>query len=74
MTLDHLPRSPAVTFHNIVGLQQKYDLKPPGDGVVPLTSSRIGGVASERFIDEGHVKMPTNPAAIAEIHRILLDP
>ena len=74
MTLDHLPRSPAVTFHNIVGLQQKYDLKPPGDGVVPLTSSRIGGVASERFIDEGHVKMPTNPAAIAEIRRILLDP
>ena len=74
MTLDHLPRSPAVTFHNIVGLQQKHDLKPPGDGVVPLTSSRIGGVASERFIDEGHVEMPTNPAAIAEIRRILLDP
>ena len=74
MTLDHLPRSPAVTFHSIVGLQQKHDLKPPGDGVVPLTSSRIGGVASERFIDEGHVEMPTNPAAIAEIRRILLDP
>ena len=73
MTLDHLPRSPAVTFHSIVGLQQKHDLKPPGDGVVPLTSSRIDGVASERFIDEGHGNMPTNPAAIAEIRRILLD-
>ena len=51
-----------------------FNLKPPGDGVVPLTSSRIGGVASERSIDEGHVEMPTNPAAIAEIRRILLDP
>jgi hypothetical protein len=39
-----------------------------------LSSSRIGGVASERFIDERHVEMPNNPAAIAEIHRILLDP
>jgi hypothetical protein len=37
------------------------------------SSSRIGGVASERFIDEGHVEMPTNPAAIDEIRRILLD-
>ena len=73
MTLDQLPRSPAVTFHNIVGLQQKHNLKPPGDGVVPLTSSRIDGVASERFIDEGHVDMPTNPDAIAEIRCILLD-
>jgi hypothetical protein len=72
LTLDHLPRSPAVTFHNIVGLQQKLDLKPPGDGVVPLTSSRIDGVASESFINAGHVEMPTNPAAIAEIHCILL--
>ncbi|WZO99768.1 alpha/beta fold hydrolase [Isosphaeraceae bacterium EP7] len=74
MTLDQLPRSPAVTFNNIVGLQQKHDLRPPGDGIVPLTSSRIGGVASELLIDEGHVKMPTNPAAIAEIRRILLEP
>ena len=73
MTLDQLPRSPAVTFHSIVGLQQKLDFKPPGDGVVPLTSSRIDGVASERFIDESHVDMPTNPAAIAEIRCILLD-
>lgn len=72
MTLDHLPRSPAVTFHNIIGLQQKHDLKPPGDGVVPLTSSRIDGVASERIIDERHVDMPTNPAVITEIRRILL--
>jgi pimeloyl-ACP methyl ester carboxylesterase len=74
MTLDQLPRLPTVTFHNIVGLQQKHDLKPPGDGIVPLTSSLIGGVASELFIDEGHVEMPTNPAAIAEIRSILLEP
>lgn len=73
MTLDHVPRSPAVSFHNIVGLQQKHDLKPPGDGVVPLTSSLIGGVASELLIDERHVEMATNPSAIAEIRRILLD-
>ncbi len=74
MALDNLPRSPTVTFHSVVGFQQKHDLKPPGDGIVPLTSSRIGGVASERFIDERHVDMPTNPAAIAEIRRILLGP
>ncbi len=68
MTLDHLPRSPAVTFHNIVGLQQKHDLKPPGDGVVPLTSSRIGGVASLNSSSTSATsRCPPNPAAIAEI-------
>jgi hypothetical protein len=62
-----------VTFHSIIGLRSKCDRKPPGDGVVPLTSSRIAGIVSERFVDEGHSDMPTNPAAIAEIRRILLD-
>lgn len=73
MTLDRLPRSSLVAAHSVIGLHSGWGLQPPGDDVVPVTSARVSGVASERFIDEVHTGMSQNPAAIEEVRRVLLE-
>ncbi|WDQ18504.1 esterase/lipase family protein [Rhodopirellula sp. P2] len=65
-----LPISPAVSTHSIIGYGHNCCFAPPGDGVVPLTSSRIPGVESELLIRSGH-EVHTTPQAINEVKRIL---
>lgn len=66
------PMSPRVIRHSIIA-----DVRGPGrrggtDLIVPYESSHIDDVASEKIVGGTHDSM-TNPAAITEVRRILLD-
>ena len=65
-----------VTYHNIVGrLPQREFLghvAGDGDGVVPLASAHLDDVASEVVVPTDHMDVQSNPLAILEVRRILL--
>jgi pimeloyl-ACP methyl ester carboxylesterase len=66
-----LPVSPCVKVHSIIGTGRPTILEGPGDGVIPVDSARIDGVASERFVDARHKQLQQNGEVNAEVRRIL---
>jgi pimeloyl-ACP methyl ester carboxylesterase len=63
---------PNVLFHSIIGSERPEGKENTTDGVVPYRSSHIEGVRSEVIVQSNH-GVQTNPYAIMEVHRILLE-
>ena len=57
--------------HSIIGDRGRGDTPDSSDGVVPYWSSHLSSAESEKIVPTGHEAM-ANPAAIAEVRRILL--
>jgi hypothetical protein len=75
-TIDKIPTTKGVPFNSIIGDRGKggnHDRTPPvsTDGIVPYWSSHLDGAESELIVPSGHWSNQ-NPAAIAEVRRILL--
>jgi len=71
MATASLPFSSAVRIHSIMGCGKTTWKGEPSDGVVPVASARLLGVASEKTIDAKHEDLHRNPATMAEVVRIL---
>lgn len=69
--LARMPVGRQVRLHSIVGTGGTMLGGEPGDGVVPLSSARLGGVCSELLVSANHGELHHDPAAIAELRRIL---
>ena len=68
-----LPYRPGVLAHSIIG-EGRYTLgSGPSDGVVPVTSARLVGAASETLVNARHSHQPRNETVIAEVMRILAE-
>ena len=67
--LDRLPLQ--APHHSIIGDRGRGDTPNSSDGVVPYWSSHLSSAESEKIVPTGHEAM-ADPAAIAEIRRILL--
>lgn len=66
-----LPITSKVTYHSIMGNDTpKLLLEKSSDGVVPYTSAKLEGAASELVVNSWHSVQET-PEAIVEIRRIL---
>ena len=63
---------PGVHFHSIIGSERPEGKENTTDGVVPYRSSHVDGVKSEVIVQSNH-GVQTNPYAIMEVHRILLE-
>ncbi len=61
-----------VTFHSIIGSERPEGKENTTDGVVHYRSSHVDGVKSELIVQSNH-GVQTNPYAIMEVHRILLE-
>ena len=76
-TIDTIPTTKGVPFNSIIGDRGKggnlNHTKPvSNDGIVPYWSSHLDGAESELIVPSGHWSNQ-NPAAIAEVRRILLE-
>jgi pimeloyl-ACP methyl ester carboxylesterase len=71
-TLAALPLAPWVTAHSIVAVEGDGPPEEGSDGVVSYRSAHLPGAASERIVRSGH-SVQSNPEAIEEIRRILLE-
>jgi pimeloyl-ACP methyl ester carboxylesterase len=67
----HLPYAPWVGLHSVIGTGKPMSGGEPADGVVPVSSAQLVGVASEIQVDSKHETLHRNPATIAEVMRIL---
>jgi len=68
-----LPYRAGVRLHSIIG-EGRYTVgSGPSDGIVPVSSAHLLGVASEMFVDERHSGLPRNEAVMAEVMRILAE-
>jgi pimeloyl-ACP methyl ester carboxylesterase len=63
---------PKVVYHSIIGFEKPEGKENTTDGVVPYKSSHIDGAASELLV-QSHHGVQSNPYAIMEVHRILLE-
>lgn len=72
-TMIHLPHSPHVKMHSIIGDARLLPLTPPGDGVVPVSSARTPGVESELIVPARHTHVHRHPLSILEVRRILAE-
>ena len=68
---NRLHYSQYVTLHSIIGTGKNMRDGKPGDGVVPVASARLPGVASETFLDATHEALHRNPGTVKEVARIL---
>jgi pimeloyl-ACP methyl ester carboxylesterase len=67
-----LPVSPQVTMHSIIGTEGCPALAGgPSDGVVPVSSAQLPGVASELMVNARHEQLHRDPESVAEVLRIL---
>lgn len=66
-----LPVNPATTYHTILGVGYLPPALANGDGVVPISSARSDGAASEHHIRALHTDICYKSETIAEIERIL---
>ena len=68
-----LPYRPGVALHTVVG-EGRYTVgSGPSDGIVPVTSARLNGSMSEKFVDSKHSNLPRNSEVIAEVIRLLVE-
>ncbi len=72
MGLEDLKLAPTIKTHSIIA--DRRDPPGPGgsDGVVPYDSAHVDGVASELFVNSGHL-CQDRPAVISEVRRILVE-
>ncbi len=68
-TLNNLPRTKEVHYHNIIG--DIYGGEEAGDGYVPIESARVAWAESEVVVPAGHTQLQGHPLSIKEIARIL---
>ena len=73
--LEQLRTPPNVAFNNIVGVSETepFSDAPKGDGIVDYKSAHLEGIESELEVRASHMTVHTNPAAIQETVRILLE-
>jgi pimeloyl-ACP methyl ester carboxylesterase len=82
-TLAERPRPESVRYHSVVGIAPSssavverwltgYD-SGDSDGVVPVSSARLGDVESERFVPADHYHVHHHPFTVSEVRRILLE-
>ena len=71
LCIDQLPHHGRVQMHTIVGTGYWMMGGGDSDSVVPVSSARKNGVASEKFIHAKHTKLHQNPEGIEELFRIL---
>ena len=67
-----IPRAPGVAAHSIIAVSGEGPPEDGSDGVVSYRSAHLDGVASEKIVRSGH-SVQSNPDAIEEVRRILLD-
>jgi pimeloyl-ACP methyl ester carboxylesterase len=66
-----LPYSANVALNSIIGDNQWSPIQGRGDGVVAVSSARIGGVQSELFVDASHTDVQRNSKTVNEVICIL---
>lgn len=71
LEINKIPITPGIPYHSIIGDRGRGDSPNSSDGVVPYWSSHLSGAQSEKIVPSNH-STPRNPAAIAEVRRILL--
>lgn len=71
-TLAEIPLAPGVLGHSIIAVKTEGDPKLGNDGVVEYSSAHLEGMASEFIVKSGH-SCQTNPLAIDEVRRILVE-
>ncbi len=69
--LAQMPFAPGVRLHSIIGTGGAMLSREPGDGVVPVSSARQGGVCSELLVPARHGNLHRDAATVAELRRIL---
>jgi len=70
LAVNRLPIAPGIPYHSILADRGRGDGTASSDGVVAYWSSHLDGAASE-FIAPTNHSAQKNPAAIAELGRIL---
>ncbi len=68
--VDKIPITSGIPYHSIIGDRGRGDTPNSSDGVVAYWSSHLDGAVSEEVGPCNH-SSPKNPAAIAEVDRIL---
>jgi len=68
-----IPVAPGIHAHSIIPTLQDGPLVNRNDGVVEYKSAHIDGVESELVIEHQGHSTQSNPLAVREVHRILLD-
>jgi pimeloyl-ACP methyl ester carboxylesterase len=68
-----IPVAPGIHVHSIIPTLQDGPLKDRNDGVVEYKSAHIDGVDSELVIEHQGHSTQSNPLAVREVRRILLD-
>ena len=61
-----------VTTHSIIGDAHRSPVDDGGDCIVPVSSARLEGVASEIMVPAMHTRVHHHPQTIAELERILV--
>jgi hypothetical protein len=70
LEMNKLPITPGIPYYSIIGDRGRGDTPKSSDGVVAYWSSHLDGAESEKIVPSGHGS-PRDPAAIAEVDRIL---
>jgi pimeloyl-ACP methyl ester carboxylesterase len=68
-----IPVAPGIHAHSIIPTLQDGPLEDRNDGVVQYKSAHIDGVESELVIEHQDHSTQSNPLAVREVRRILLD-
>jgi pimeloyl-ACP methyl ester carboxylesterase len=66
-----LPYNPSVSLHSIIGDNSWSLSHGQSDGVVAVSSARIGGVQSELLVDAKHTEVQRHPQTVGEVICIL---
>jgi pimeloyl-ACP methyl ester carboxylesterase len=69
---NRLPYRQGVELHSIIGDDRWTCSEGRTDGVVAVTSARLGGVQSELFVDASHTEIQRRSETSTEVVRILL--
>ncbi len=69
---DRLPYRQGVALHTILGDDRWSPGQGPSDGVVPVSSSRLGGGQSELVVDAKHTYVQRDPDSVREVMCILM--
>jgi pimeloyl-ACP methyl ester carboxylesterase len=69
--LNRMPMGRCVRFHSIIGDPLVTLKGEPSDGVVPVSSARLAGACSEKFVAARHAQVNKVDDAVDELARIL---
>jgi hypothetical protein len=68
---DRLPYKNDVALHSIIGDDRTSVLQGPTDGVVAVSSARLGGGESELVVDAQHTHVQRKLESVEEVIKIL---